>query len=172
MTRPDTQHERILAIAPTTKGFGFAVLEDETTLVNWGVKSVRGNKNEGALKKIEELFSQYNPTVVVFENYRLTTFRRSARVRLFGDELSRTAKAAGIAVKTFSVQDVRGVFFGAEQGTKHAIAENLVQRFPDELGYLLPRKRLPWTTEDHRMAIFDAVALAMTFSMPETLGGR
>ena len=38
------QQYRILAIAPSFRGFGYAVLEDNDTLVDWGVKTVQGNK--------------------------------------------------------------------------------------------------------------------------------
>ena len=41
------------------------------------------------------------------------------------------------------------------------MAEILVKRFPEELGSRLPPKRRPWMSEDSRMDIFDAVALAL-----------
>ena len=43
------QHYRILSIAPSTRGFGYAVLEGKDTLVDWGVKTVQGNKNVNSL---------------------------------------------------------------------------------------------------------------------------
>jgi hypothetical protein len=36
-------------------------------------------------------------------------------------------------------------------------------QFPDELSTRLPPKRKPWKSEDSRMDIFDAVALAVVF---------
>jgi hypothetical protein len=47
------------------------------------------------------------------------------------------------------------------RGTKHALAEIIAKRFPEELGSRLPPKRKPWMSEDSRMNIFDAVALAL-----------
>jgi hypothetical protein len=61
----------------------------------------------------------------------------------------------------FSRQQVRRVFFADGQGTKHALAEILAKRFPEELGFRLPPKRRPWMSEDYRMDLFDAVALAL-----------
>ncbi len=61
----------------------------------------------------------------------------------------------------FSHEHVRQVFFADGQGTKHALAEILAKRFPEELGSRLPPKRRAWMSEDSRMDIFDAVALAL-----------
>jgi hypothetical protein len=47
------------------------------------------------------------------------------------------------------------------QGTKHARAEILAQRFPAELGVRLPSKRLAWASEDSRLGFFATVVLAL-----------
>jgi hypothetical protein len=52
-------------------------------------------------------------------------------------------------------------FFADGCGTKHALAEIIAERFPKELGFRLPPKRRAWMSEDSRMDIFDAVALAL-----------
>jgi hypothetical protein len=59
---------RILAIAPAYIGFGFAVLEGQDTLVDWGVKNVAGNKNTQSLKQVEKLIIQYQPGVLVLQD--------------------------------------------------------------------------------------------------------
>jgi hypothetical protein len=64
-------------------------------------------------------------------------------------------------VALFSQKQVRRVFLGDAGGTKHALAEVIAERFPEELGLHLPPKRRPWMNEDSRMGIFDAVALAL-----------
>jgi hypothetical protein len=51
------------------------------------------------------------------------------------------------------------------QGTKHLLAEIMAKRFPAQLGLQLPPKRKPWMSEDSRMSIFDAVALALVFRL-------
>ena len=64
-------------------------------------------------------------------------------------------------VALFSQKQIRRVFFGDTGGTKYALAEIIVERFPEELGFRLPPKRRPWMSEDSRMDIFNAVALAL-----------
>jgi hypothetical protein len=57
------------------------------------------------------------------------------------------------------------VFIPDGQGTKHELAEILAKQFPEELGSRLPPKRKAWMSEDSRMGIFDAVALALVFRL-------
>ena len=63
--RTPSKNDRVLAIAPSSRGFGFAVMEGGDTLVDWGVRSVVGDKNADALKKAEAMFALYKPTVLV-----------------------------------------------------------------------------------------------------------
>jgi hypothetical protein len=66
-------------------------------------------------------------------------------------------------VALFSQSQVRRAFLGDAVGTKHALANIIAERFPEELGFLLPPKRRDWMSEDYRMPIFDAAALALAY---------
>ena len=166
MSRIKPEHIRILAIAPSTRGFGFAVLEGRETLVDWGVKSVNGDKNTGSLAKVEELMAHYQPGVVVLQDNSAKDSRRSPRIRELGQQVVALASNRKISVASFSRERVRRVFFANGQATKQALAEVLAKRFPEELGFRLPPKRRAWMSQDGRMDIFDAVSLALTFSRP------
>ena len=159
------KHIRILSIAPSTRGFGFAVLEDRETLVDWGVKSVKGNKNARSLVKVEELIAHYRPGVIVLHDNSAKASRRSARIQALGQEIFSVASKRDIGVELFSRQQVRKIFFADGRGTKHALAEILAKRFPEELGFRLPPKRRAWMSEDYRMDIFDAVALVLVLRL-------
>ena len=56
---------RILAIAPTARGFGYSVMEDEAIL-ECGYKGAKKNKNAKSVSKIEKLMKQFLSDVVVF----------------------------------------------------------------------------------------------------------
>lgn len=157
------KYPRILAIAPSTRGFGYAVLEGRKELVDWGVKSVTGDKNAGSMEKVEEIIAHYNPQVMVLEDTEAKGSRRSARIRVLTKRLIALAESREIRVVLFSQKQVRRVFFADGCGTKHALAEIIAGRFPDELGFRLPPKRRPWMSEDYRMDIFDATALALAY---------
>jgi Holliday junction resolvasome RuvABC endonuclease subunit len=157
------KYQRILAITPSSRGFGYAVLEGHKVLVDWGVKSVEGDKNAGSINKVEEMIAHYNPQVMVFEDTATKESRRCPRIQALTKRLVAVAESRTIKVKLFSQTQVRRVFLGDDRGTKHALAKIIVQRFPEELGFRLPPKHRAWMSEDFRMDIFDAVALALCF---------
>ena len=161
MNKSLPKYPRILAIAPSTKGFGYAVFEGHKMLVHWGVKSVKGDKNAGAIEKVEHMIARYNPQVMVLEETASKESRRSLRIKKLTKRLVAVAEKRTIKVVLFSQKQIRRVSLGDDPGTKHALAKSIAERFPEELGFLLPPKRRTWTSQDSRMDIFDAVALAL-----------
>jgi Holliday junction resolvasome RuvABC endonuclease subunit len=160
MKHPPRKHLRILAISPSARGFGFAVMEEPNALVDWGLKAVKGDKNARCLSGIADLIGRNKPTVIVLENAQTGGARRAARIQALAQAIIDLAKAEKVMVKLFSRQKVRQGLFPKGQGTKYAQAQLLAARFPEELAYRVPRKRRPWMSEDSRMDIFEAVALA------------
>jgi Holliday junction resolvasome RuvABC endonuclease subunit len=161
MTKVLPKHPRILAVAPSTNGFGYAVIEGQKVFVDWGVKLVEGDKNSGSMKKVGEMIDLYNPQVMVLEDTANKESRRSPRIKALTKLLVVVAEDRSVKVVMFSQKQVRRVLLGDERGTKEALAANIAEQFPEELGFRLPPKRRPWMSEDSRMDIFDAVALAL-----------
>jgi Holliday junction resolvasome RuvABC endonuclease subunit len=161
MNKSLPKYPRILAIAPSTKGFGYAVFEGHKMLVHWGVKSVKGDKNAGAIEKVEHMIARYNPQVMVLEETASKESRRSLRIKKLTKGLVAIAEKRTIKVVLFSQKQIGRVFLGDDPGTKHTRAKIIAERFPEELGFLLPPKRRDWMSQDSRMDIFDAVALAL-----------
>src|SRR6266404_57713 len=153
---------RILAIDPSTRGFGFAVLEGSSRLIDWGVKETKTDKKRRSLKLISDLIEQYEPTVLVLENYAGKGSRRCRRVTGLIDEIRELVLKRKVKVKSFSRAEVKKAFSESGASNKYEIAIAIAKRFP-ELAPRLPRFRKPWMSEDYRMSIFDAVALALTF---------
>jgi hypothetical protein len=154
---------RILAIDPTTSGFGFVVMERADELVDWGVRSASAiDKNATTLELISELIDRYQPEIIVLQDCRAGKWRRCERVRDLLWDVSRLALREKISTRLVSRAGMKQVFalLGAE--TKHEIATVIAKRLP-ELAPRQPRYRQPWMPEDYNMAIFDAVALAITF---------
>jgi hypothetical protein len=158
-TRP--KNDRVLAIAPSSRGFGFAVMEGRETLIDWGVRSVTGDKNADALEKAEAMIALYKPAVVVLPDASAKGSRRYARIRDLTKDIAAVAARRKIKGLLFSREQVMRTFFEDGKGTKHTIARILAMRFPEELGHRLPPKRKHYKSEDYRMGIFDAVALAV-----------
>lgn len=165
MSKSTPNQIRSLSVAPSSRGFGFAVLEGESRLVDWGVKSATGDKNSHCLAEVEKLIIFYRPAVLVLEE--ATSTRRSPRVQELNTQLLDLAKQHTIKVKLLSRAKVRGAFFADGEGTKEALAALLAECFPEELTPRLPPKRRLWMSEAHAMGIFDAVALGLALRLPK-----
>ena len=72
--------KRVLALDPTSRGFGFVVLESPTMLVDWGVKTTRPKEEAKALAKVLEVIRHYQPEIIVLEDHRGS--RRCARIQI------------------------------------------------------------------------------------------
>jgi hypothetical protein len=160
MKNPRRENIRIIGLAPSARGLGFAVLDGET-LVDWGLRSVEGNKNAHSLIMAQKLIAGYQPDKIIIEDYWAERSRRAPRIRELGEQLFALAEGRKIKVKALSRKHIFREFLGVDQGTKQAVAEALAIRFREELGSRLPPKRRAWMSEDSRMDIFVAVALAV-----------
>lgn len=159
MKRRVNRVTRVLATDPSTRGFGFAVLEGPDRLIDWGVKETKTDKTRRSLQLIAALIE---PAVLVLEDYAGNGSRRCERVAGLIDEIRELAVKRKVKVKSFSRLHIKQAFAQSGAGTKYEIAMAIANRFP-ELAPRLPRFRKPWMSEDYRMSIFDAVALALTF---------
>ena len=148
---------RVLAIDPSSVGFGFVVLEEPTRLVDWGVAEVWAPTPRAFLARVEALIDRYGPTLIVLEAVEETRKRKRTVARIAA--ASRYAASRRIAVMSVSRSQVRAAF--GKKPTKHEIAVAIAEIFP-ELSTRLPRKRKLWTSEDERMNIFDALSFALT----------
>ena len=99
------------------------------------------------------------PDVLVLQDTSKSGARRAPRIRALNRRTLELAKRRGVCVRTYSRARVLDYFeeFGAK--TKHRIAEIIAQHIP-ALSLYVPPPRKPWKSEDPRMAIFEAAALA------------
>lgn len=164
MRRESSNTKRLLAIDPCTLGFGFAVLEGQEPemLVDWGIKTVKGDKNAGCLKKIAGLIELYDPQIIVLENTTCQESCRGLRIQALILDIVKLALHKRIKTRSFSRLQIKKAFSSSGTITKYQIAVAITERFP-ELAPRLPRIRKSWMSEDERMSIFDAVALALCF---------
>jgi len=153
---------RILAIDPSYRGFGFAILEGGSLLIDWGIKSARQGKDAQMLVKIKELIVLYRPQAVVLEAEAGKGSRRCQRLQALFEMVEALVLGQRMSVCRFSAKQVRNLFARFGAASKDDRARVIVQTFP-ELVPRLPPVRRPWMSEDYRMGIFDAVSLGLTF---------
>jgi hypothetical protein len=169
MTSKKPNPKRVLSIDPTSKGFGFVVLESPTTLVDWAIKAVRGQDEAKTLTKVLELIRHYRPEVMVLEDHKGS--RRHPRVRSLLDAVCRLATTESLKIRCVPVSRVKKVFRTFHAKTKYEIAHVVARQLP-VLAPQLPPYRKAWMSEDFRMPIFDAAAFALTYFLSRGMGNR
>lgn len=162
--------KRVFGIDPATRGFGFAVLEGPEDLLDWGVRETRSGNEARLLAAVSRLIDTYQPDVVVLEDVLADGSRRCQRVRRLILNIRVIASSKRLAAVSCSRNSVREAFARQNRRvTKYQIATAIAGRFR-ELAPRLPPLRKPWMSEDYRMAIFDAAALALTFYAQKNAG--
>src|ERR1039457_322076 len=165
MNQTTSKDFRILAVALSFGGFGFVVMEGQKTIIEFGRRVADGDKNARSLAKTKKLLNFYRPDILVLQDVEAKGSRRASRIKTLNRQIKRMAEKHKIEVKLISGKQLRSLLLGNPKGTKHEMAETLAMQFPDELASRLPPKRKTWESEDGRMDIFDAVALAVVFRM-------
>lgn len=160
--KPEPPPPRVLAIDPTSRGFGFAILEGPATLVDWGVSEIHGRSPGIALVKLTDLLKHYEPDVLVVEDCTDSSSRRGPRARRLIEAACGLAASMGVQTTRITITAVCELFDDQGAMTKHSIATVIADHVPS-LAKRLPPKRKPWMSEAERMAIFDATAFGLTF---------
>ena len=156
----------VLAVAPSSTGFGYALFEGGDRLIDWGARRVAGNKNAQCVLHVATLIQLYRPRVILLEDPHARGARRWPRIKTLLDMLQALAKEKRIRCIRYARVRVAGHFNGPKRPTKERVAREIVRLYP-ELGPFLPPKRRIWETEDPRLAIFVAVSYALVFLAEE-----
>ncbi|PKO18723.1 hypothetical protein CVU37_04875 [candidate division BRC1 bacterium HGW-BRC1-1] len=159
----DSSSSRVLAIRPFCRGFGFVLLEGPRFLLDWGVReAARTGKNCICRSKIDILIQHYQPDCLLVEDTTATGCRRCPRVRHLLRSTISSARRKQLRVATLSLAQVKAAFASEQAITRHDRARVIARYLPELLGRM-PPKRKPWMSDDSRLSIFDAAALALTF---------
>ena len=151
-----------LAIHPSSRGFGWIALSGPFSPYDWGTVGVRGrDKNPRCLRHIEKLLDQLTPETVVLETFEQKSSKRRTRIANLGRAIVALAQSRSIDVAIYTFKDVQSVFAHLGARYRYEIAEAVVRT----LGLLhpyLPKRRKVWHSEQWRLSLFCAAALALT----------
>jgi Holliday junction resolvasome RuvABC endonuclease subunit len=159
-----TKHRRVftMAIHPTSRGFGWIVFEGPFSPHDWGVVLAKGhNKNSTCLRKLETMLARFTPETLVVEAFDKRNSFRTDRIANLCQAAVSLAVDRGVDVAIYNLADIRSCFATVGARTRQEIAEAVV-RHVDAFRHRLPTNRKPWQSEDRRMALFSAAALALT----------
>ena len=160
MNHRPSQPDRILAIDRFVSGLGFVVLEGPESLISWGLKSIAREKPVAPLRIVDSLIELYDPNMIIVEDCRMKGCRLGEQAKDLIEEVAVLASARRIKCQRCARQSADKVFSRHQAHGKQQIAVELAEWFP-ELARHLPRPRKPSVSEDPRMSIFDALALAV-----------
>jgi hypothetical protein len=153
----------ILAIHLQTRGFAYVLFDESRIPIDWRIYDARGaDKNARSLIRIHSLLEFYTPDVLVLQDMSERGTRRARRIRELNRRVAELADQRGIGVKTYSRAQVVEYFAERDAATKHRIAEAIAKHIP-ALNLYVPPVRKSWMSEDARMGIFEAAALAWMF---------
>ena len=138
------------------------MFEGADQLVDWGLRDIREDKEQRTIEKLGDLLRLYRPSVLVLEDTDDPMSRRGPRIAQTLERICEFAAEKKVRVRALAPSKVRACFVPSGARTKHQIAGVICGGFPELAPYRPPRRRL-WMSEDDRMAIFDAAALAATF---------
>ena len=133
-------------------------------LVGHGFARIEGDKHMATMAHFEKLLSEFQPAAVVLEDAEAPGSRRHYRVRKLVKALAALGGERGVTVSLLPRTAVVSRFSSGEaRATKQMIAHELVRHFP-ELRLKLPKPRKIYESEHEHMSIFDALALAVTYT--------
>jgi hypothetical protein len=165
-------HVLVLAIYLSTRGFAFVLFESPLSPIDWAVKDIRHTgKHDKSLLGIAELVDRYQPGVMVLQDTSARGTARVGRIRVLNSAIAELAENAGIETIAFSRGEVMRAFASGGATNKRELAEAIAAHIPAFERYL-PPPRKPWMSEDSRMSLFDAAALALTFFQSPSGGAK
>jgi len=159
-----TRHKKpglLLAIRPTTRGFGWALFEGPLAPVDWGIAIAKRNKTAKCMARFEKLINQYRPSSIVLEKLEANTSPTGDRVRILAENMSGFASNRDIDALVYSRADIGEVLAHDKKATRRTVAYAVAEILPILRDRLPPARKL-WQPEDGRQCLFDAAALGIT----------
>lgn len=152
----------VLALYPITRGVAFVVMKSPLAPIDWGIKGIQGrDRQTSSLEKVAALVEVNQPDAIVLEDPTAPRLSRARSIERLTRAIERLARQEGIEAYRYPRSAVQDCFsqFGAR--TRYDVAATVAARIP-ELERFLPHRRKLWESEDPRMGIFRAAALALT----------
>src|SRR5262249_28679352 len=143
MATPPSQLGLVLAVHPTSRGFGWVLFEGPLSPVDWGNASAKKGRNARLLARFERILKRYEPAVLVLEAFERSESKRSERVQHLCRSIMHLAACKGMDTPVFARAVVRTCFASIGASTRYEIAQAIAQRL-DAFNHRLPRYRKPW----------------------------
>lgn len=161
MSKIPFKRDLVLAVHPTSRGFGWVLFEGPLAPFDWGLSKTPSDKNAKCLGRITRLIEQYQPGTLVLEAFERGASRRADRIQRLGRALVHLADNRGLEVRVLTRASIRLCFASIGAATRHEIAL-AVSNHIDAFRHHLPPVRKPWMSEDPRLGLFNAAAAGLS----------
>lgn len=153
----------VLAIHPTSRGFGWVLFENALTPVDWGLATVKTKRSARCIARFEQILDRYAPKVAVFEEFDEHPARRAKRIQGLCRRMIVLANERGLYTPIYSRETIRETFERSGARTRRDIALSVAEQIEVFRRRLPPKRKREGESEDVRQSLFDAVALALTY---------
>lgn len=156
-----TKSKLVVALYPNKIGFGYCVMENPRKLIDYGSIKITPINNKKVMFRIKKLVDFMLPSFIILQNPNGKHNRTGKRTQRLIGTTKQYAKENNLKLVQYSRDDIRNVFEQFGKKSKYEISHFLVTEFK-ELKVRAPKIRKVWEGEEHRMAVFDALSLAIT----------
>ena len=153
--------ELMLAVHPTSRGFGWVLFEGPLVPVDWGVASAKGKRSAQGMVRFKQLIDQYRPSVLVLEKYDEDDSNCGERIRTIAQTMRGFANSHDMDTPIYGREEVRVAVTGNPRASRYTVARAVAERLPI-LRHRLPVPRKLWQSDDRQQCLFDAAALGIT----------
>src|ERR1700755_2167829 len=149
----------VLAVHPTSSGFGWVVFDEAGALTEWGIASGSQGRRHRLLDRFKRLLSRFEPSVLVVEGHDGERPRAARIVQLYRS-FARMATDAGARGYTYDREAIAAALDIPQRSSRYEVALKVADLLP-ELSHRIPRKQAFGASEDPRQSLFAAAALAL-----------
>ncbi len=152
----------VIALHPTSRGLGWIVLEGPFSPHDWGTtRADRGDRNAHHLAHVEKLLARYEPETIVLEAFERRHSARADRIARLGRAVVAMATDRSIDVAIYTRGEVKACFASVGAVSRQDVAEAVARSIP-ALAHKVPKPRRAWESDNPRLGLFAAAALALT----------
>ncbi|MDB5227437.1 MAG: hypothetical protein JWN78_1630 [Bacteroidota bacterium] len=152
----------ILAIYPTTLGFGYALFRELETVQESGIAIIRRRFLDQYLERIKLMIKAYKPTVMLLPIPRGFESSKLQRKRELMTAIKKLAKNNDIVVHSYTRKQIQSAFTQFHAINKEQIAQALDKWFP-KLAKRCPVERPNYMPADYFQPVYDAASLVATY---------
>src|SRR5438093_5620198 len=110
MKASSLQSQRVLAVDPYDRGFGYALLGGPNDLLDWGITAADRRTATRYLPSLKKLIERFAPDILVTEDGARQGSSRRRETRVLLKRIRRYAKERGLRIRVYSRAQMEEAF--------------------------------------------------------------